>query len=101
MVGLTIAEWILVAFLSIALFIFLVLGIILLKKLIDLTEEANKIVVKGQNIAEKADNIAAKAEDVAENVKGMTSVGGVVKTFSKKLLENEEKSKKKTPSKKK
>ena len=94
MVGLSIAEWILVAFLSIALFIFLVLGIILLKKLIDLTKEANKIVIKGQDIAEKADNIASKAEDVAENVKGMTSVGGVVKTFSKKILENEEKEKK-------
>ena len=99
MVGLTIAEWILVAFLSIALFIFLVLGIILLRKLIDLTEEANKIVVKGQDIAEKAENIAAKAEDVAENVKGMTSVGGVVKTFSEKIIEANKTQKK--PSKKK
>ena len=94
MVGLSVAEWILVAFLSIALFIFLVVGTILCIKLINLTKEANKIVLKGQDIAEKADNIASKAEDVAENVKGMTSVGGVVKTFTKKILENEEKGKK-------
>ena len=86
MVGLSVAEWILVAFLSIALFIFLVVGTILCIKLINLTKEANKIVLKGQDIAEKAD-------DVADNIKDMTSVGGVVKTFSKKLIENEEKGK--------
>lgn len=95
MVGLSTAEWILVAFLSIALFIFLVVGIILLVKLIDLTKEAQKIIIKGQDIAEKADNIAAKAEDVAENVKGMTSIGGVVKTFSKKIIETDKKPTKK------
>ena len=88
--SLTTAEWILVAFLSSALFIFLVVGIILVIKLIDLTKEAQKIVIKGQGIAEKADNIAAKAEDVAENVKGMTSIGGVIKSFSKRILESSE-----------
>ena len=84
MVGLSVAEWILVAFLSIALFIFLVVGIIFILKLIDLTKEAQKIVIKGQDIA-------AKADDVVDNVKDLTSVGGVVKTFSKKLLSAEEK----------
>ena len=84
MVGLSVAEWILVAFLSIALFIFLVVGIILVVKLIDLTKEAQKIVIKGQDIA-------AKADDVVDNVKDLTSVGGVVKTFSKKILATEEK----------
>jgi len=82
--GLNVAEWILVAFLSIALFIFLVVGIILVLKLIELTKEAQKIVIKGQDIAEKAD-------DVVDNVKDLTSVGGVVKTFSKKILETDEK----------
>ncbi|MBQ6147686.1 hypothetical protein IJI70_02490 [Candidatus Saccharibacteria bacterium] len=79
-----VAEWILVAFLSLALLVFLIVSIILLVKLIELTKEAQKIVVKGQDIA-------AKADDVVDNVKDMTSIGGVVKTFSKKILETEDK----------
>ena len=69
-----IATWILVIFLSITLFIFLIVGIILIVKLIDLTNEAKQVVLKGQDIANKTG-------DVVENVKGMTSIGGVVKTF--------------------
>ena len=88
MVGLSIAEWILVAFLSITLFIFLVVGIILILKLIDLTKEAQKIVIKGQDIATKAD-------DVVDNVKGMTSIGGVVRTFSEKIIDADKKQTKK------
>ena len=71
------AEWILVAILSVTLLVFLILGIILLVKLIKMTKEAQKIVVTGQSIAEKAD-------DVAENIKDMTSIGGIVKNFSNK-----------------
>lgn len=83
-----VAEWILVAFLSLALLVFLIVGIILLVKLIELTKEAQKIVVKGQDIA-------AKADDVVDNVKDMTSIGGVVKTFSEKIIEADKKTKKK------
>lgn len=72
-----VAEWILVVFLSVALLVFLVLGIILLAKLIGITKEAKKIIVTGQDIANKAD-------DIATNVKDMTSIGGVVKTFVNK-----------------
>ena len=72
-----IAEWILVVILSCTLLVFLILGIILLVKLIKMTKEAQKIVVTGQSIAEKAD-------DVAENIKDMTSIGGIVKNFSNK-----------------
>lgn len=71
---LAIPTWILVIFLSLALLVFLILGIILLVKLIGITKEAKKIVITGQGIAEKAD-------DIAENVKGMSSVGGLVKHF--------------------
>lgn len=71
------AEWILVVILSVTLLVFLILGIILLAKLIKMTKEAQKIVVTGQSIAEKAD-------DVAENIKDMTSIGGIVKNFSNK-----------------
>lgn len=72
-----VAEWILVIFLSTALLIFLVLAIILVVKLIGVTKEVKKIIITGQNIAEKAD-------DIVDNVKDMTSVGGLVKTFVNK-----------------
>ncbi|MBQ3469692.1 hypothetical protein IJH16_01835 [Candidatus Saccharibacteria bacterium] len=68
------ATWILVVILSVTLFIFLVIGIILLIKLIKIANGAQEIVEKGQHIADKTD-------DVVENIKGMTSVGGLVKNF--------------------
>jgi len=71
------AEWILVIFLSVALLIFLILAIVLTIKLIGVTKEVKKIVIKGQDIADKAD-------DIVDNVKDMTSVGGLVKTFVNK-----------------
>lgn len=79
-----VAEWILVTFLSLALLIFLILGIILLVKLIGITKEAKKIIITGQSIAEKAD-------DVVDNVKDMTSIGGVVKTFANRYTTNKSK----------
>lgn len=76
-------EWILVVMLSIALFIFLVAGIVLAIKLIHLTDDAKKIIETGQSIAVKAD-------DIVDNVKGMTSVGGIVKTFANRVIEKQE-----------
>ena len=67
-------AWILVFILSGMLFLFLLLFIILLVKLIGVTKEAKKIMIQGQGIAEKAD-------DIAGNVRDMTTVGGLVKTF--------------------
>ena len=67
-------AWILVFILSGTLFLFLVLFIILLVKLIGVTKEAKKIMIQGQGIAEKAD-------DIAGNVRDMTTVGGLVKYF--------------------
>lgn len=78
-----IAEWILVIFLSITLFVFLVAGVVLIIKLVGLTEEVRKIVEAGQGIA-------AKADDIVDNVKGMTSVGGIVKTFANRVVEKQE-----------
>ena len=68
------AEWILVAILSLTLLGFLIVGIVLFAKLIGLTKEAKKVITTSQSIAEKAD-------DVVDNVKDLTSVGGLVKTF--------------------
>lgn len=84
------AEWILVAFLSVALLIFIIVGIIALVKWNHLVDEAKKIVIKGQDIAETTN-------DIAENVKGMTSLGNIVKTISNNVSDNLSKKK---PSKK-
>ena len=69
-----VAEWILVAILSLTLFIFLVIGIVLLVKLIGLSKEAEKIIEEGQDIAKNTNGIVS-------NVKGMTSIGGTVEMF--------------------
>ena len=74
-----IAEWILVIFLSTALLVFLILGIVLLAKLISVTKEVKKIVLKGQDIA-------SNANDVVTNVKGMTSIGGTMEMFVDKYI---------------
>lgn len=76
-------EWILVVMLSVALFIFLVAGIVLAVKLIRLADDAKKVIETGQSIAVKAD-------DIVDNVKGMTSVGGIVKTFANRVIEKQE-----------
>ena len=82
-------AWILVFILSITLFIFLLVGIILIVKIIGVTKEAKKIVIQGQGIAEKAD-------DIADNVRDMTTVGGLVKYFTESYLEKAEKKHNKT-----
>ena len=71
------AEWILVVILCVTLFVFLVLGIILIVKFLDLTKEAKQIVIKSQDIAENTNGIVS-------NIKGMTSIGGVVQSFADK-----------------
>ncbi|MBR3163918.1 hypothetical protein IKF15_01260 [Candidatus Saccharibacteria bacterium] len=79
-------AWILVIFLSVALAVFLVLGIIVLIKAIGITKQAKMILEQGQNIAEKAD-------DIAGNVRDMTTVGGLVKHFVNHYTEDNNKKK--------
>jgi len=80
----TTAQNILVIFLSAALAIFLTLAIILIAKLIGITKEAKKIVITGQKVAENV-------EDASENIKDMTSVGGIVKVLTEKYIKNNKK----------
>lgn len=87
-----IAEWILVAFLSVALLVFLIVGIVALVKWNHLVDEAKKVVKKGQDIAETTN-------DIAENVKGMTSFGNIIKTVSGTVADNIDKKPKKNPKK--
>ena len=80
------AEWILVAILSVTLFVFLVVGIILMVKLLAVSDEMRRMVIKGQNIAENANGVVT-------NVRGLTSVGGTIemlvdKYINPKLKEN-------------
>lgn len=73
------AEWIIVAILSITLLVFLIAGIVLIFKLIDLSKEVKKVVVEGQDIAKNTNGIVS-------NVKGMTSIGGTVEMFVDKYI---------------
>ena len=74
-----VAEWILVAILSVTLFVFLVVGIVLIVRLINLSKEVEKVVVEGQDIARNTNGIV-------NNVKGMTSIGGTMEMFVDKFV---------------
>jgi hypothetical protein len=74
-----VAEWILVAILSVTLFVFLIVGIILFVRLIGLSKEIKKVAVESQDIAKNANGIVS-------NVKGMTSIGGTMEMFVDKYV---------------
>ncbi|MBR3229179.1 hypothetical protein IKF67_03065 [Candidatus Saccharibacteria bacterium] len=73
------AEWIIVVILAVTLFIFLIVGIILLVKLIGLTKDAKEVIVEGKDIAKNTNGIVS-------NVRGMTSIGGTVEMFVDKYI---------------
>lgn len=73
------AEWILVAILCVTLFVFLIIAIILMIKLLGLVDEAKKVAIKSQDIAESANGVVS-------NVRGLTSVGGTVEMFVDKYI---------------
>ena len=83
-----VAEWILVAILSMTLLVFLIVGIVLVVKLIGLSDEVKEVIVEGQYIAKNANGIVS-------NVKGMTSIGGTVEMFVDKYINPKLKDKKK------
>ena len=74
-----VAEWILVAILSVTLFIFLIVGIILIVKVIGVTGEAKRVLIKSQSIADNANGVVS-------NVRGLTSVGGTVEMLVDKYI---------------
>ncbi len=74
-----VAEWILVAILSLTLFIFLIVGIVLILKLIDLSKEMKEVVIESKDIAKNANGVVS-------NVKGMTSIGGTMEMFVDKYI---------------
>ena len=81
-----VAEWILVVILSITLFVFLVVGIVLMTRMFGLIDETKRVVRKSQDIADNANGVVT-------NVRGLTSEGGTVemlvdKYINPKLKEN-------------
>ena len=74
-----VAEWILVIILSITLFIFLIVGIVLMVRLLGVTDEVKKVIVRGQDIADNANGVVS-------NVKGLTAVGGTVEFLIDKYI---------------
>ena len=74
-----VAEWIIVAILSITLLVFLVVGIVLFVRLIDVSKEMKKVMIESQDIAKNANGIVS-------NVKGMTSIGGTMEMFVDKYI---------------
>lgn len=64
------AEWILVAILGVTLFVFLVVGIILMIKILSVSEEVKRVAIKSQDIADNANGVVT-------NVRGLTSVGEI------------------------
>ena len=74
-----VAEWIIVAILSITLFVFLVVGIVLFLKLIELSNEAKEVIIESKDIARDT-------RGIVNNVKGMTAIGGTVEMFVDKYI---------------
>lgn len=74
-----VAEWVIVIILSVTLFIFLVVGIVLMLKVFGLVDEAKRMIAKGQDIADNANGVVS-------NVKGMTSIGGAVEKLVDKYI---------------
>lgn len=74
------AEWIIAIILSLTLFIFLILGIALLFRLLDLARDAKHVIKRLDKIAAKGQTIANKAEATVDDVKkNVTSMSSSVK----------------------
>lgn len=67
------AEWIIVAILSLTLFVFLILGILLLTKLLDLSRDTKHLIKQLNRIANKGNNIMDDARDTVAGVKSAAS----------------------------
>jgi len=63
------AEWIIVAILSLTLFVFLILGIMLLNRLLDLSRDAKHLMKQLSRIANKGNTIMDDAKDTVAGVK--------------------------------
>ncbi|MBQ3261366.1 hypothetical protein IJH29_01780 [Candidatus Saccharibacteria bacterium] len=74
------AEWIIVSILSLTLFVFLILGIYVLTKVLDLTHDIKHVVRQVDSITKQGKKIMGKAEGTVDSVKSdVTATTGAVK----------------------
>lgn len=74
-----VAEWIIVAILSVTLLVFLIVGIILILRLIKLSDEVKDVIIESKDIARNTNGIVL-------NLRGMTSIGGTVEMIVDKYI---------------
>ena len=79
------AEWIIVAILSLTLFVFLILGIMLLTKLLDLSRDAKHLMKQLNRIANKGNTIMDDAKDTVKGVKSAAT--STTKTVKKDVTD--------------
>ncbi|MBQ6396279.1 hypothetical protein IJH89_01690 [Candidatus Saccharibacteria bacterium] len=82
-----VAEWIIVSILSLTLFVFLILGIITLAKLLELSSDFKNLAAEARIILRTGQRIAKKTENVADNVKDFTSVGSIARDTALSAVE--------------
>lgn len=75
------AEWIIVSILSLTLFVFLILGIMLLTKLLDLSRDAKHILKQIDRMTKKGNSIVNKASDTVDDISRQAS--SAAKTIKK------------------
>lgn len=83
------AEWIIMVILAATLFIFLLLGIIVLVKIMKLIKETRHFIETGQEFADKATGVASNLYDMTL-VGGLTNLVKRVKKQYTKSKKNEE-----------
>ena len=83
------AEWIIMVILAATLFIFLLLGIIVLVKIMKLIKETRHFIETGQEFADKATGVASNLYDMTL-VGGLTNLVKRIKKQYTKSNKNEE-----------
>lgn len=74
-----IAAWILVVILSTTLLIFLIVGIMLMIKMLSMSDDIQRLISKSRDVADNAN-------DVVANVRGMTAIGGTMEMLVDKYI---------------
>jgi len=82
-----IAEWTIVSILSFTLLAFLILGIIINFKFLELSSDLKSLLNEARIILRTGKRISKKTENVVDNVKDFTSVGTIAKDTALSAVE--------------
>ena len=81
------AEWIIAGILSFALLIFLIIGIVVLFKVLDLTRDAKHLLRELNKLTKKSHNIVDKASDAVDIAKDdLTATTSSIKSAVKSAI---------------